>query len=266
MPEKFRNNAAAIDATAIVAAGASIADDVEIGPYAIVGDQVELGEGCRVGPHAVITGRTRIGPGTRIFQFASIGEEPQDKKYAGEDSELEIGRDNTIREYVTINRGTADGGAVTRLGDDNWLMAYVHIAHDCQVGSHCVLANGTTLAGHVAVGDHVTFAGFSGAHQFCRIGDHAFLGMYGGVGQDVPAYVMISGRPPRPRGINSEGLKRRGFDADQIRNIREAYKLVYLRGLAREDALTELRHRLDEQPELGAFITSIDASQRGLLR
>jgi len=255
-----------IHSSAIVGAGASIADDVEIGPYAVVGDQVELAEGCRVGPHAVITGRTRIGAGTRIFQFASIGEEPQDKKYTGEDSRLEIGRDNTIREFVTINRGTQDGGGVTRLGDDNWLMAYVHIAHDCQVGSHCVFANGTTLAGHVVVGNHVTFAGFSGAHQFCRIGDHAFLGMYGGVGQDVPAYVMISGRPPRPRGINSEGLKRRGFGAEQIRNIREAYKLVYIRGLQREEALARLRERVGEQPELANFIESIEAGQRGLLR
>lgn len=255
-----------IHSSAIVGAGAKIAEDVEIGPYAIIGDQVELGPGCRVGPHAVVTGRTRIGAGSRIFQFASIGEEPQDKKFAGEDSDLEIGCNNTIREFVTINRGTLDGGGVTRLGDDNWLMAYVHIAHDCQVGSHCVFANGTTLAGHVVVGDYVTFAGFSGAHQFCRIGDHAFLGMYGGVGQDVPAYVMISGRPPRPRGINSEGLKRRGFDSAQIRNIREAYKLVYLRGTGREEALDQLRERLGEQPELEAFITSIEAGQRGLLR
>ncbi|MBL39392.1 MAG: acyl-[acyl-carrier-protein]--UDP-N-acetylglucosamine O-acyltransferase [Xanthomonadales bacterium] len=266
MPEGTVNEAARIHPSALVGAGARIADDVEIGAYAIIGDQVELGAGCRVGPHAVITGRTRIGAGTRIFQFASIGEEPQDKKFAGEDSELEIGRDNTIREFVTINRGTLDGGGITRLGDSNWLMAYVHIAHDCQVGSNCVFANGSTLAGHVTVGDHVTFAGFSGAHQFCHIGDHAFLGMYGGVGQDVPAYVMISGRPPRPRGINSEGLKRRGFDANQIRNIREAYKLVYVRGLAREEALTRLREMMGEQPELEAFVASIEAGQRGLLR
>ena len=266
MPDKPRSDSAMIHSSAIVVPGAKIADDVRIGPYAIIGDQVELGAGCRVGPHAVITGRTKIGAGTRIFQFASIGEEPQDKKYAGEDSALEIGRDNTIREFVTINRGTRDGGGVTRLGDDNWLMAYVHVAHDCQVGSHCVFANGTTLAGHVVVGDYVTFAGFSGAHQFCRIGDHAFLGMYGGVGQDVPAYVMISGRPPRPRGINSEGLKRRGFGANQIRNIREAYKLVYRSGTAQDDALSQLRDRLERQPELERFISSIEAGQRGLLR
>jgi len=255
-----------IHPSAIVGAGASVADDVEIGPYAVIGDQVELSAGCRIGAHTVITGRTRIGARTRIFQFASIGEEPQDKKFAGEDSALVIGCDNTIREFATINRGTRDGGGVTRLGDDNWIMAYVHVAHDCQVGSHCVFANATTLAGHVVVGDHVTFAGFSGAHQFCRIGDHAFLGMYGGVGQDVPAYVMISGRPPRPRGINSEGLKRRGFAAQQIRNIRDAYKMVYKRGMAQDEALGQLRERLADQPELGPFISSIEAGKRGLLR
>jgi len=251
---------------AIVAEGAKLGADVEICAYAIIGEQVELGDGCRIGPHAVITGRTRIGAGTRIFQFASIGDEPQDKKYSGEDTALEIGRDNTIREYVTINRGTADGGGVTRIGDDNWIMAYSHIAHDCQVGSQCVLANGATLAGHVQVGDHVTFAGFSGAHQFCHIGSHAFLGMYGGVGQDVPAYVMISGRPPRPRGINAEGLKRRGFDAGQVRNIREAYRTVYRSGLAQDEALAELRRRLPDQPELAEFIQTIECSTRGLLR
>ncbi|MDT8448725.1 MAG: acyl-ACP--UDP-N-acetylglucosamine O-acyltransferase [Wenzhouxiangellaceae bacterium] len=255
-----------IHPTAIVGEGARIAPDVEIGPYAIIGAQVELGAGCRVGAHAVVTGRTRIGENNRIFQFASIGEEPQDKKYRGEESALEIGTGNTIREYVTINRGTDDGGGVTRLGDDNWLMAYSHVAHDCQVGSHCVFANCTTLAGHVVVGDHVTFAGFSGAHQFCRVGAHAFLGMYGGVGQDVPAYVMVSGRPPRPRGINAEGLKRRGFGAAQIRNIREAYRTVYRLGLTREEALDELRARLPDQPELEPFMTSIEASERGLLR
>lgn len=255
-----------IHASAIIGAGASIGENVQIGPYAVIGDQVELGPGCRIGPHAVITGRTRIGPDSRIFQFASIGEAPQDKKYQGEDSALEIGAKNTVREFTTINRGTADGGGVTRIGDRNWIMAYTHIAHDCQVGSDCVFANNATLAGHVRVGDHVTFAGFSGAHQFCGIGSHAFLGMYGGVGQDVPAYVMVSGRPPRPRGINVEGLKRRGFARDQIRNIREAYRLVYRRGLTQEQALAELRPRLDEQPELALFVESIEASQRGLLR
>jgi len=255
-----------IHPTAIVDNGAQLAADVEVGPYAIVDGDVVLEAGCRVGPHAVVTGRTRVGAGTRIFQFASIGEEPQDKKYGGEDSELVIGGDNTIREYVTINRGTADGGGVTRIGDRNWMMAYSHIAHDCQVGSDCVFANGATLAGHVTVGDFVTFAGFSGAHQFVTIGDHAFLGMYGGVNQDVPSFVMVSGRPPRPRGINSEGLKRRGFDADAIRAIREAYRLVYRLGRPLDDALAELRARADEQPALQRFIDSIEAGTRGLLR
>jgi len=255
-----------IDSRAIIEDGARIADDVSIGPFCVIGSQVEIDSGCRISPHVVITGRTRIGVNNRIFQFASIGDEPQDKKYAGEDSALEIGNDNTIREYVTINRGTADGGGVTRLGDRNWLMAYCHVAHDCQLGSDIIMANGATLAGHVIVGDHVIFAGYSGAHQFCRIGDHAFLGMYGGVSQDVPAYVMVSGQPPRPRGVNSEGLKRRGFSPEQIRNIREAYRTIYRSGFKRDEALDELRQRLAEQPELGPMIDSAANSDRGLLR
>ncbi|TVQ35026.1 MAG: acyl-ACP--UDP-N-acetylglucosamine O-acyltransferase [Wenzhouxiangella sp.] len=255
-----------IHASAIIEDGARIGDDVEIGAFSIIGPEVEIGNGCRIGPHVVITGQTRLGQGNRIFQFASIGEEPQDKKYRGEPSGLVIGDNNTIREYVTINRGTMDGGGVTRLGDDNWLMAYCHIAHDCQFGSHNIMANGATLAGHVIVGDHVIFAGYSGAHQFCRIGDHAFLGMYGGVSQDVPAYVMVSGQPPRPRGVNSEGLKRRGFTPEQIRNVREAYRAIYRSGLKRDEALDLLRERLPEQPELAPMIDSAAASERGLLR
>lgn len=255
-----------IDPRAIIAEGARIADDVSIGPFCVIGDQVEISAGCQIHSHVVITGQTRIGENNRIFQFASIGDEPQDKKYAGEDSALEIGNGNTIREYVTINRGTAEGGGVTRLGDRNWLMAYCHVAHDCQLGSDIIMANGATLAGHVIVGDHVIFAGYSGAHQFCHIGDHAFLGMYGGVSQDVPAYVMVSGQPPRPRGVNSEGLKRRGFTPEQIRNIREAYRTIYRSGLKRDEALDELRQRLDEQPELEAMIESAANSDRGLLR
>ena len=255
-----------IHPTAIIETGARIAEDVAIGPYSIIGPEVEIGRGCRIGPHVVVTGRTRLGADNRIFQFASIGDEPQDKKFAGEASALEIGERNTIRENVTINRGTADGGGVTRLGNDNWIMAYCHIAHDCQVGSHVIMANGATLAGHVTVGDHVIFAGYSGAHQFCSIGDHAFLGMYGGVSQDVPAYVMVSGHPPRPRGINSEGLKRRGFSSDQIRNIREAYRLIYRSGKSRDEALAELESRLNRQPELEQMVRSARASTRGLLR
>ena len=255
-----------IHPTAIIDEHASLADTIEVGPYAVIGPKVKIASGCRIGAHTVITGDTQIGENTRIFQFASIGEEPQDKKFQGENSKLIIGRNNTIREYVTINRGTADGGGVTRLGDDNWLMAYAHIAHDCQVGSHCVLANGATLAGHVTVGDHVIFAGFSGSHQFCNIGSHAFLGMYGGVNQDVPAYVMVSGQPPRPRSVNSEGLKRRGFSEAEIREIKLAYKILYRQGYSQQDALDELRQRSQQQPVLKLMVESIEAGKRGLLR
>lgn len=255
-----------IHATAIIEDGACLGTNVSVGAYSLIGPEVEIGNDCWIGPHVVVNGRTRIGPGTRIYQFASIGEAPQDKKYAGEATALEIGRDNTIREYVTINRGTPDGGGITRLGDDNWLMAYSHIAHDCQVGSHIVFANGATLAGHVEVGDWVIFAGFSGAHQFCRIGAHAFLGMYGGVNQDVPAYVMVSGQPPKPRGINAEGLKRRGFDKQQIRNIREAYRTLYRLGLSRDEAIERLNEVVDDQPEIRPMIESALSSTRGLLR
>ncbi len=255
-----------IHSTAIIEDGARLGENVSVGAYSIIGPEVEIGDGCRIGPHVVISGRTRIGSNNQIFQFASIGEAPQDKKYAGEDTALEIGSGNTIREYVTINRGTASGGGITRVGDDNLFMAYSHIAHDCQIGSHIVGANGATLAGHVEVGDWVIFAGFSGAHQFCRIGAHAFLGMYGGVNQDVPAYVMVSGQPPRPRGINAEGLKRRGFDKAQIRNIREAYRTIYRLGLSRDEAIERLQERVAEQPEIQPMIDSILTSQRGLLR
>ncbi len=255
-----------IHSTAIIEDGTRLGNNVSVGAYSIIGPEVEIGDDCWIGPHVVISGRTRMGSGNRIFQFASIGEAPQDKKYAGEDTALEIGSGNTIREYVTINRGTASGGGITRVGDDNLFMAYSHIAHDCQVGSHIVGANGATLAGHVEVGDWVIFAGFSGAHQFCRIGAHAFLGMYGGVNQDVPAYVMVSGQPPRPRGINAEGLKRRGFDKDQIRNIREAYRTIYRLGLSRDEAIERLQERVTQQPEIQPMIDSILTSQRGLLR
>ncbi|QKK01634.1 MAG: acyl-ACP--UDP-N-acetylglucosamine O-acyltransferase [Pseudomonadota bacterium] len=255
-----------IHPTAIVESGAELGQGVSIGAYSLIGPEVSIANDCWIGPHVVISGRTRIGEGCRIYQFASIGEAPQDKKYTGEPTALDIGRNNTIREYVTINRGTPDGGGVTRLGNDNWLMAYCHVAHDCQVGSHVVFANGATLAGHVIVGDWVVFAGFSGAHQFCRIGAHAFLGMYGGVNQDVPAYVMVSGQPPRPRGINAEGLKRRGFSSQQIRNIREAYRTLYRLGLSRDDAIDRLRQRQAEQPEIAPMIESALASERGLLR
>lgn len=255
-----------IHPSAIVDPQARLGERVEIGPYSVIGPGVEIGDDCWIGPHVVITGHTRMGVGNRIFQFASIGEAPQDKKYRDEPSRLEIGDHNTIRESVTINRGSEGGGGVTRLGHHNWIMAYCHIAHDCLLGSSITMANGATLAGHVVVGDHAIFAGYSGAHQFCRIGAYAFLGMYGGVSQDVPAYVMVSDQPPRPRGINTEGLKRHGFSAEQISNIRNAYRLVYRSGLPRDEALAGLRERLVDQPELQPMVDDIAASQRGLLR
>ncbi len=255
-----------IHATAVVESGAQLGENITIGAYSVVESDVVIGDDCIIGPHVVISSGTTLGQRNRIFQFASIGGDPQDKKYQGEASKLVIGNDNTIRESVTINRGSGDGGGVTTLGDHNWIMAYCHIAHDCQVGSHVTMANGATLAGHVHVGDHVIFAGFSGAHQFCKIGDHAFLGMYGGVTQDVPAYVMVSGQPPRPRGINSEGLKRHRFSDDQIRNIKEAYRIVYRSGLQRSEALEKLQARACEQPEIAPMIKWIQASERGLCR
>jgi UDP-N-acetylglucosamine acyltransferase len=255
-----------IHPTAIISASAKLADDVEIGPYSIIGDNVEIGSGCVIHSHVVINGPTRIGSNNRIYQFCSVGDDPQDKKYRDEPTRLEIGNDNTIREYCTISRGTVQDEGLTSIGNDNWIMAYVHVAHDCRIGDHCILANNATLAGHVRVADWVIFAGFTGAHQFCRIGPHAFLGMYAGTGRDVPAYTMIGGQPPSPKGINSEGLKRRGFSADQIRNIRHAYRLVYRNGLKLAEAIIELEKLAPEQPELDVFIDSLKSAERGIIR
>lgn len=255
-----------IHPTAIIAASAVIGENVEIGPYSVVGEDVEIGSGTRVAAHVVINGPTRIGRDNRIYQFASIGDDPQDKKYAGEPTRLEIGDRNTIREYCTISRGTVQDAGVTTLGDDNWIMAYVHIAHDCRIGSHTIFANNATLAGHVSVGDWVIFAGFSGAHQFCRVGAHAFLGMYCGTNRDVPAYTLMAGQPAEPRGINSEGLRRRGFTPEQIRHIKNAYRIVYRRGLKLADAIREIEALVPAQPELGLFLESLRESERGLVR
>jgi len=255
-----------IHPTAIVSDSAKIADSVEIGAYTIIGDGVEIASGTRIGSHVVVNGPTTIGNDNRIYQFASIGDDPQDKKYADEPTRLHIGDRNTIREFCTISRGTVQDDGETLLGNDNWIMAYVHIAHDCRVGSNTIMANNTTLAGHVHVGDWVIMGGFSGAHQFCKIGAHAFLGMYTGVNRDVPAYTMISGNPGVPRGINSEGLKRRGFDADQIRNVKNAYRLIYRKGIKLADAIDEIADLVRSQPELELLLDSLRASDRGLVR
>ncbi len=256
-----------IDERAVVSPGARIADDVIIGPYSIVGDGVEIGPGCRIGPHVVIEGPTRIGPANRIFQFASIGADPQDKKFDGDSaSRLEIGAGNTIREFCTINRGTTGGGGVTRIGDDNWIMAYVHIAHDCVIGDHVIMANNATLAGHVSVDDHAVLGGFSKVHQFCRIGCHAFTAMDCGISRDVPPYVMAAGHLAEPKGVNTEGLRRRGFGPEQVRNVRNAYRLLYRSALRLEDALAQMDALAPEQPELRPLIDFLRATERSIIR
>jgi UDP-N-acetylglucosamine acyltransferase len=255
-----------IHPTAIISDKATIADDVDIGPYSIVGDNVEIGSGTRIDSHVVVNGPTTIGRDNHIYQFASIGDDPQDKKYADEPTTLTIGDRNTIREFCTISRGTTQDVGATVIGDDNWIMAYVHIAHDCVIGNKTIMANNATLAGHVHVGDWVIFGGFSGVHQFCKIGAHAFLGMYTGVNRDVPAYTMVSGNPGVPRGINSEGLKRREFTAEQVRNIKAAYRLVYRQGLKLTEAIDEIASRAATQPELDILLESLRNSERGLIR
>jgi len=255
-----------IHKTAILSDSADIADDVEIGPYSVIGDRVRIGRGTRIASHVVINGPTIIGEDNRIYQFCSIGDDPQDKKYAGEETRLEIGDRNTIREYCTINRGTAQDEGITSLGNDNWILAYAHIAHDCRVGSYTIFSNNATLAGHVHVGDWVIFAGFSGAHQFCHVGAHSFLGMFAGTSRDVPAYTMVAGQPATVRGINSEGLKRRNFTPAQISNIKNAYRIVYRKGMKLNDAIAEVEELAKTQPELEIFAKSLHTSDRGLLR
>jgi UDP-N-acetylglucosamine acyltransferase len=255
-----------IHETAVVDRAATLAADVDIGPYAIIGSGVEIDSGTYIGPHVVLRGPTRIGKNNRIFQFCSVGDEPQDKKYAGEPTRLVIGDGNTIRECCTINRGTIQDAGVTRIGDGNWIMAYVHIAHDCVVGDDNVMANNVTLAGHVRVGDSVIMGGFSGVHQFCQIGSHAFLAMYSVINRDVPAYCMAAGHPAVPRGVNAEGLRRRGFDAEQIRVIRGAYKTLYRSGRKFDDALEEIAASAATRPELEVLVASLRSSTRSIVR
>jgi UDP-N-acetylglucosamine acyltransferase len=255
-----------IDPRAVVDPAAKIDSDVYIGAYAIVGAEVEIGRGSRIEPHAVIKGPTVIGADNHIFQFASIGDDPQDKKYKGERTRLVIGDRNTIREFCTLNRGTVQDQGVTTIGDDNWIMAYCHVAHDCVVGNNTIFANNASIAGHVRVADYAILGGFTAVHQFCRIGAHTLTSMFSYVTKDIPAYVTVSGRPAEPRGINAEGLKRRGFTAEQVRNVREAYRAVYRLGLKLEEAVAELAGRVDEQPEIRPFLESLRDGSRGLAR
>jgi len=255
-----------IHPTAIIAPGARLAADVAIGAYTIIGPGVEIGEGTWVGPHVVIEGRTRIGRGNRIFQFASIGAAPQDKKYAGEDTAVEIGDGNTIREYVTINRGTAYDAGVTRVGDDNWIMAYVHFAHDCQIGSHTIFANACELAGHVHVGDWAVLGATTLVHQFVRIGAHSFTGMGTYLDRDLPPYVRAAGNMAKPYGINSVGLRRRGFDEGTIVALKRAYRTLYRSGLPLPEARRELEIQAREHAPVRALVEFLDTSVRGIIR
>lgn len=257
---------AEVHPTAIVEAGAELDTDVKVGPYAIIGSEVTIGSGTVIDAHVVVRGPTEIGRDNHFYSMSSIGDAPQDKKYAGEPTRLVIGDRNTVREFCTLNRGTVQDEGVTRVGSDNWIMSYVHIAHDVVIGDNCILANNATLAGHCRLGDWVIMGGFSGVHQFCHVGAHAFLGMYAAIGKDVPAYVMVMGTPAVPRGINAEGLRRRDFTAGQIRNIKAAYKTVYREGMRLEEAVAELKSRAEAQPEIVPMLESIERSERSIVR
>ena len=259
-----------IHPTAIVESGAQLGENVTIGPYAVVNAQVRIGEGTSIGAHAVIDGRTTIGRDNRIFAFTAIGGMPQDKKYAGEPTELVIGDGNTIREYCTLNTGTVQDGGVTRIGDDNWIMAYVHIAHDCQLGSHIIIANATQLGGHVHLGDWVFLGGLSGVHQFVRVGDHAMTGFQTRLSQDLPPFVTAAGNPAEAQGINAEGLKRRGYTAERIALVKQMHRSLYRRGLTLSAGVAEIAALRGTAPESDADVELMlgflgDAS-RGIVR
>ena len=254
-----------IHPTAIVDPRARLAENVEVGPYTVIGPDVEVGPDSRIGPHVVVKGPTLLGARTRIFQFASVGEDCQDKKYAGEPTRLVMGDDNVIREGVTLHRGTAQDRGETTIGSRNLFMAYVHVGHDCVIGNDCILANQATLAGHVTLGDFAILGGLSAVHQFCHFGTHAMAGGGSIITKDTPAYVMINGNPAQPHGINLVGLKRRGFSKEATRALVEAYKLVYRQGFTVDQALTEIRSRY-RLPETETFAASIEISTRGIVR
>lgn len=252
--------------TAIIEPGAQLDPSVEVGPYAVIGPKVKIGPGSSVGAHAVLTGDTTIGKGNRIFQFASVGAEPQDLKYAGEDTQLVIGDENLIREFTTLHKGTAGGGGVTRIGSKNLFMAYSHVAHDCVVGDGCVLANSVALAGHVEVGDHAVLGGLAGVHQFTRIGKHAFIAAGAVVVMDVPPYCTAQGDRAELAGLNSVGLTRHGYSEDQIRRIKEAYQVLFRSKLGLNEALAQLKADLGTHPEIAHLLEFVGASKRGITR
>ena len=252
--------------SAIVDATAELADDVEIGPYAILGRGVRIGAGSVIGPHAVVGARTTLGERNRVFQFASIGEIAQDRKYAGEPTTTVIGDDNVFREYVSVHGGTAGDRGETRIGDDNLFLAYTHVAHDCVVGHHTTWSNNAQIAGHVHIDDWVVMGAFAGVHQFCRVGAHAMLGAFAVVLQDVPPYTIVQGYPAQPKGPNSEGLRRRGFSAEDILAVRRAYKTLYREGLPLEDARLKLQAAAESAPVIRPLVEFLSAGGRGILR
>lgn len=255
-----------IHPTAIIDPTSKIGANVEIGPYSVIGANVEIEDDCIIGPHVVIQGPTRIGRETQIFQFASIGDIPQDKKFAGEETRLEIGERNVIREGCTINRGTIQDKTVTRVGNDNWIMAYVHIAHDCEVGNNTILANNVALAGHVNVGDYAILGGFTLVHQFCSIGAHSFTAMGSALSKDLPPFIMASGNLAKPHGLNSEGLKRRGFSADELKNIKQAYKILYRSGKTLDEAKQELAVIAKLSKGVSSMLDFLNTVTRGIVR
>jgi UDP-N-acetylglucosamine acyltransferase len=255
-----------IHPTAIIEEGARIHETATIGAYTLVGPKVTIGPDCWIGPHVVITGRTTIGARTKIFQFASIGEEPQDKKYGGEDTELIIGEDTYIRELCTFSRGTVQGGGKTIIGSNNWIMACVHIAHDCILGDNIIMANNTSLAGHVTVGDWAILSGYSLIHQFCTVGEHSFTSFASHVNQSIPPYVTVSGEKARAKGVNTEGLRRRGFTPEQIQQVRRAYKVLYRQGLPLDEARQKLEEMATDSDEIQPLIEFLDSTEKSMIR
>lgn len=255
-----------IHPSAIVDPKAELAADVEVGPFSIIGPDVEIGAGTVIGPHVVVRGPTRIGKGNRIFQFASVGEDCQDKKYNGEPTRLEIGDNNIIREGATLHRGTVQDNSLTRVGSNNLFMAYVHIAHDCIVGDNCIFANNASIAGHVHVGDGVILGGFTGVHQFCKIGSYAMTSLYSVVNMDIPAFVMVQGYPARARGMNFEGMKRRGYSKELISQLRAAYRTLYRSGMTLAEALARLQDEAGDSAEMAMLLDSLQRSERGIVR
>lgn len=251
---------------ALVDPKADLADDIEVGPFSIIGPDVRADTGCRIGPHVVLTGRTTLGKDNRIFQFASIGEDPQDKKYGGEDTELIIGDRNNIRESCTFNKGTVQGGGVTRIGSDNWIMAYVHVAHDCQIGDNIIMANNSSLAGHVSVNDWAILSGYSLIHQYVCIGAHSFVSFASYVNQSIPPFVTVAGEKARPKGVNTEGLKRRGFSAGEIQQVRRAYRILYRDGLSLKEATARVHELAAETPKLQLLADFLSSCDRGIIR